>query len=180
MEAPTVVDVCGSLREMSYTRISLGHALDAAAEAGAETRLIDLRFWELPLFDPEHPECGDATKLQRIIGDADAVIVGTPIDNGMVSSVLVNAFEYLTDGEFEGTTVGLLATASGSSHGPPLDQLRTGIRTVRGWCLPHEVAICGPSNVFNNGEFVDHDLAARVYTLGRMATRYARTEPYSV
>ena len=177
MEAPTVVAICGSLRDESYTRLALQHALAAASEAGAETELIDLREWELPLFDPDHRDRGDAAKLKQVVGDADAVLLGTPVYHGMISSALKSAFDYLDKDEFEGTTVGLLATAGGGSYGPTLEHLRTGVRTVHGWTLPHQVGIRGASKEFENGDFVDPELAARVTKLGRMAVAYARIEP---
>jgi NAD(P)H-dependent FMN reductase len=180
MEAVTVVAICGSLRETSYTRLALVHALTAANEAGAETELIDLREWDLPLFDPDHREQGDAKKLQQVVGDADAVLMGTPVYHGMVSSALKSAFDYLGKDEFEGTTVGLLATAGGGSYAPTLEHLRTGVRTVHGWTLPHEVGIRGAYDAFEDGEFVDSDLEARVRKLGRMAAEYARIEPHSL
>ncbi|MFD1640736.1 NADPH-dependent FMN reductase [Halohasta litorea] len=180
MRTPTVVALCGSLRDTSYTRLALEHALDAAAAAGAETELVDLREWELPLFDPGRRDRGDAAKLKQEVGEADAVLMGTPVYHGMISSALKNAFDYLGKDEFEGTTVGLLATAGGGSYAPTLEHLRTGIRTVHGWSLPHEVGIRGASNAFEDGEFVDPDLAARVETLGRMAAEYARIETHSL
>jgi len=99
----------------------------------------------------------------------------------MVSSALKNAFDYLGKDEFAGKTVGLLATAGGGSYAPTLEHLRTGVRTVHGWTLPHEVGIRGASSAFDaDGEFVDPDLAARVEKLGRMATEYALIEPQRV
>jgi len=65
---PTVVAICGSLGDPSTTQGALGHALDAAADAGAETELIDLREWDLPLFDPDHRDRGDAEALRRVVG----------------------------------------------------------------------------------------------------------------
>ena len=143
MHAPIVVAICGSFRDKSYTRVALGHALAAASDAGAKTELIDLREWELPLFDPDDRKRGDAAKLKQVVGDADAVLMGTPVYHGMVSSALKSAFDYLGKDEFEDTTVGLLATAGGGSYGPTLEHLRTGVRTVHGWTLPHEVGIRG-------------------------------------
>jgi NAD(P)H-dependent FMN reductase len=175
---PSVVAVCGSLREESTTRLALEHALDAAAEAGARTELIDLREWDLPLFDPDDRDRGDAERLRRVVGDADAVLLGTPVYHGMVSSALKSAFDYLGRDEFENTTVGLLATAGGGSYAPTLEHLRTGVRTVHGWALPHEVGIRGASDAFDaDGEFVDPDLEARVRKLGRMAAENAFVSP---
>lgn len=178
---PTVVAICGSLRNASTTQRALAHALDAAESAGAETELIDLRQWDLPLFDPDDRDRGDARKLRQVVGDADAVLMGTPVYHGMVSSALKNAFDYLGKDEFENTTVGLLATAGGGSYAPTLEHLRTGVRTVHGWTLPHEVGIRGAYNAFDDsGKFVDSDLQARVEKLGRMAAEYALLEPQPV
>ena len=54
MTNPTVVGVVGSLRDGSYTRTAMERALDAAAASGATTRLIDLREYDLPVFDADH------------------------------------------------------------------------------------------------------------------------------
>lgn len=180
-QVPRVVAICGSLRDTSTTQLALKHVLDAAEDAGAETELVDLRQWDLPLFDPDDRDRGDAEELRRIVGDADAVVMGTPVYHGMVSSALKNAFDYLGKDEFEGTTVGLLATAGGGSYAPTLEHLRTGVRTVHGWTLPHEVGIRGAYDAFDDdGEFVDPTLEARVRKLGRMTAEYALIEPQSV
>lgn len=55
-EAPgrlTIVGLGGSLRAASHSRAALEVALAGAEEAGAETRLLDLRELALPMFDPE-------------------------------------------------------------------------------------------------------------------------------
>ncbi len=173
----TVIAVCGSLRNESTTRLALTHALAAAEEMGAETELLDLRHWDLPLFDPDDRDRGDAPALRRTVGDADAVLLGTPVYHGMASSALKSAFDYLGKDEFAGKTVGLLATAGGGSYGPTLEHLRTGIRTVHGWTLPHEVGIRNAASAFDGEEFVDTELEARVSKLGRMAVMYATIEP---
>lgn len=173
-----VVAISGSLRDESTTRVALQHALDAAKEAGATPSLIDLREYELPLFDPDDRDRGDAERLKRQVRNADAVIIGTPVYHGMVSSAFKNAFDYLGKDEFRGKTVGLLVTSGGGTYGPTLEHLRTGIRTVRGWTLPHEVGIRRASSAFDeSGNFVDENLETRVRTLGRMATEYAGIEP---
>lgn len=171
--APVVVAICGSLRDESYTRLALESALAGAADAGAESELIDLRHWDLPTFDPDDRERGDAPEFKRTVGDADAVLMGTPVYHGMVSGALKNAFDYVGRDEFTDTTVGLLATAGGGPYAPTLEHLRTGVRTVHGWALPHEVGIRGASDEFEDGEFVDPDLEERVRKLGRMAATYA-------
>lgn len=180
-QIPIVVAICGSLRDASTTQLALEHVLDAAEDAGAETELIDLRQWDLPLFDPDERDRGDAEELRQLVRTADAVVMGTPVYHGMVSSALKNAFDYLGKDEFEDTTVGLLATAGGGSYAPTLEHLRTGVRTVHGWTLPHEVGIRGAYDAFDDdGELIDPDLEARIRQLGRMAAEYAFIESQSV
>lgn len=177
-ERPRVVAICGSLRDQSATRRALCHALDAAAAEGARTELIDLRTWDLPLFDPDHRDRGDVRDLKEVVQEADAVIMGTPVYHGMVSSALKNAFDYLGKDEFEGTTVGLLAAAGGGSFAHTLEHLRSGIRTVHGWTVPHEVGLRNASSKFDEeGNIIDEDIDARIRKLGRMVTRYAMIEP---
>ncbi len=60
MSEPRVVGVVGSLREQSYTRVGIERALAAAEETGATTELLDLQEFDLPVFDADHREAGDA------------------------------------------------------------------------------------------------------------------------
>ena len=178
---PKVVAISGSLREDSYTTLALTHALAAAERAGAETELIDPREWDLPLFDPDDREIGDARRLKTTVREADALLLGTPVYHGTISSALKNVLDYCGFEEFEETTVGLLATAGGGGYGRTLEHLRTSVRTIHGWCLPHEVGIRKAYDQFDDdGEFVDPELEARVAKLGRMTVEYAFIEPTPV
>ena len=60
MSRPHVVGIAGSLRDGSYTRIGIERALAEAEERGASTDLIDLRNLDLPVFDADAREAGDA------------------------------------------------------------------------------------------------------------------------
>lgn len=170
---PTVIAICGSLRDASTTRLALRHTLFVADSEGADTELIDLRQWDLPLFDPDDRTRGDADELKQLVTDAHSIVLGTPVYHGMISSTLKNAFDYLGKDEFAGKTVGLLATAGGGSYGPTLEHLRTGVRSVHGWTLPHEVGIRNASSAFEDGAITDPALESRVNTLGRMLVEYA-------
>jgi azobenzene reductase len=178
MDQPRVVAVAGSLRDGSYTRIALEHALDAASEAGASVALLDLREYDLPVYDPDTEDPPEAEELMREIREADAVLLGTPVYHGTVSSALKNALDYCGFDEFEDTTTGLLAVAGGGTFGPTLEHLRASVRAVHGWTLPHQVGIRNASDQFDDdGEFLDPVLEDRVRKLGRQAVEYARIEP---
>lgn len=174
---PTVVTVCGSLRDESYTRIACRHALDAAERAGGETELLDLREYDLPIFDPDEEEPDDTGHITRTLREADSIILGTPMYHGSYSSPLKTALDYSGFDEFEDTTVGLLAVSGGSFPTPALDQLRLVCRALNAWVIPHQAAVPNSRSAFEDGAFVSDSLADRVATLGRHAVRYAFIEP---
>ncbi len=177
MTDPHVAAVAGSLREDSYTRIALKRTLQEAGAAGASTDLIDLRELELPVFDADAREAGDAPELKRRIREADSILLGTPVYHGSYAAPLKNALDYCGFEEFEKKTVGLLAVAGGSFPITALDHLRSVCRALDCWVIPHQAAVPRAGNGIEDGEFVDSDLESRVATLGADAVQYANIEP---
>ena len=172
-----VVAVCGSLRDESYTRLALRHALDGAESVGASTELLDLREYHLPIYDADEDDAGDAPELTRRIREADAVVLGTPMYHGSYSSVVKTALDYCGFDEFEKKTIGLLAVSGGGFPIAALDHLRIVCRSLDAWVLPHQAAIPNASRRFEAGELVDDGLRERVETLGVRAVRFATIEP---
>ncbi|WP_435193959.1 NADPH-dependent FMN reductase [Natronomonas sp. EA1] len=172
-----VAAVCGSLRDESYTRVGLDRALEEAELLGASTDLIDLREFELPVFDADRGDAGDAAELKARIDRADAVLLGTPVYHGSYSGVLKNALDYTGFDEFDGTTVGLLAVAGGGFPVTSLDHLRSVCRALNAWVLPHQAAIPQARTKIEDGRITDEGLDSRVATLGRRAVEYANIEP---
>jgi NAD(P)H-dependent FMN reductase len=172
-----VVALCGSLRDDSHTRTALEVALDAAESAGASTELVDLRALDLPVFDADADDAGDADRLQSTVAAADAILLGTPMYHGSYSSPLKTALDYCGFDEFEDKTVGLLAVAGGGFPVTALDHLRSVCRSLNAWVIPHQAAIPSAYEQFEDGAFVDDALAERVRTLGRRAVQYADIQP---
>ena len=183
-DTPSVLAVSGSLRSDSYTRTTLQYVLEAADGAGADTRLLDLRECDLPVYDPDVEGRGDAEEAMRLVREADAVALGTPVYHGSYSGALKNFHDYCGWDEYEDTTVGLLATAGGGSYGSTLDHLRITVRGVHGWVLPHQVGLRNASEKFEGDpdaidgrRFRDPKLRDRVDKLGRMLAEYAFIDP---
>ncbi|MFC7044210.1 NADPH-dependent FMN reductase [Halobacteriaceae archaeon GCM10025711] len=179
-DSPTVVALCGSRRDGSHTRTALRHALDAAADAGASTELVDLDALDLPPFHPDEETPPAAESLLETVEAADAVLLGTPVYHGSYSSTLKTALDYCGFDEFEDTTVGLLAVAGGTAFASALDHLRVVARSVHAWVLPTQVGVPNVSDAVEDGAIVDDDVARRVATLGEETVRYARIEPRPV
>ena len=177
MSRPHVVGVVGSLRDASYTRVALERALDAAAEAGGTTELLDLRDYDLPVFDADDSEAGDATEVTRRIREADSILLGTPVYHGSYSAPLKNALDYCGFDEFRDKTVGLLAVAGGGFPITSLDHLRSVCRSLDCWVIPHQAAVPRVRTAIENGEITDEGIDERVRRLGEEAVQYANIEP---
>jgi len=175
--SPHVVAVCGSLREESYTRRALRIALDEAESRGASADLVDLRELDLPVFDGDDRDAGDAAELRERVARADSVILGTPVYHGSYSSVLKTALDYCGFDEFENATVGLLCVAGGSFPVTSLDHLRSVCRALGSWVVPHQVALPAVRSKFDGSELREESDAERVRTLGRRVVEYATIEP---
>jgi NAD(P)H-dependent FMN reductase len=172
-----VVAIPGSLRERSYTRLASQRALNAAEARGATTELIDIRELDLPVYDGDAAEAGDANDLACRVRRADAILLATPVYHGSYSAPLKNALDYCGFDEFEHTTVGLLAVAGGSFPTSALEHLRSVCRALNAWVLPHQAALPRVSSQFRDGELVDERMADRVDTLGVRLVEYADIQP---
>lgn len=177
-EAIEVIAICGSLRDESRTRVALQEALSAAAAQGASTTLIDLREYHLPAYgqSDEGKDAGDAPELRRVIDEADAILLGTPIYHGSYSSPLKTALDYSGRDEFADKTVGLVAVAGGRFPTKGLEHLRNVCRHINAWVLPREVAIPNSSSTIQNGEITDDRIAERLENLGEELVMYANIE----
>jgi NAD(P)H-dependent FMN reductase len=174
-DTPHVIGISGSLRDDSGTRIAVQRALDSAAGAGATTEHIDLRRWDLPLFDPDTDDAqsGDGPELAACVRGADAMVLGTPMYHGTIASPLKTALDYCSIDDVEGTTVGILAVAGGGFPTPALRHLRASVLELKGWPLPDDVAIPDSWAAFEDGHIADEDIAERVEKLGTDIVAYA-------
>ncbi len=176
-DGPHVVAISGSNRDASYTRTALAYALAEAEHHGASTELLDLREFDLPVYDADDNDAGDAELLRERVRDADAVLLGTPMYHGSYSSTLKTALDYCGFDEFENETVGLLAVAGGQFPLLALEHLRTVCRSLNAWVLPYQAAIPNASQQFEGMEFVDDGTAERVAVLGQRIVEYADIQP---
>jgi NAD(P)H-dependent FMN reductase len=176
----SVVAVCGSLRDASYTRTALNYALDAAADAGATTTLIDLNTAAVPMYDPDTDDQG-VSELLTTVENADAVLLGSPVYHGSLSGSLKNFHDHCGWDEYEDTVVGLVATAGGGSYATTLDHMRATVRGVHGHAVPEQVGIRNASSKFSpdptaidDRAITDPDIEDRLRDLGTAIVRDAQ------
>jgi NAD(P)H-dependent FMN reductase len=173
-----IVGLPGSLRPGSYTRMAVQIALEGAAEAGAETQLLDLGSYNLPFCsgipkDQEYPP--DAFKLREEIMNSDGVILGSPEYHGGMSGVLKNALDLMGFKEFEGKLIGLVGVSGGMMGATnALVSLRNVGRALHAWVLPDQVSIPQAWSQFDrDGSLTDEALEKRLKRIGQQVAHYS-------
>jgi FMN reductase len=154
---PYIVAVGGTLRPNSTTEMAMRHVLQAAAAAGARTKLISGAALQLPLYQPDNAE--RSFEAQRLVADlalADGIVVGSPGYHGSISGLVKNALDYAEDLRadvrpyFSGRAVGCIATAGGWPGAVnTLNVLRDIVHALRGWPTPMGAVINSAENVFD-------------------------------
>ncbi|MBI3268883.1 MAG: NAD(P)H-dependent oxidoreductase [Planctomycetes bacterium] len=177
--AVRVVGICGSLRPGSYTRMALDAALAGAAEAGAETGLIDLRAYELPMCtgnDKKTTPPPGVLRLRDEVRAARGILLATPEYHGGYSGVLKNALDLMGFEEFEGKMIGLVGVAGGKmGAGSALDGLREVARALHAWVVPEQASIPQAWQAFDEkGRCKDAELEKRLGEVGRQVAHFAR------
>lgn len=169
-----VAGIVGSLREDSKTRIAVRTALEGAAESGAVTRLIDLRDYDLPYCN-EDEEVSDAVlRLQRDVGPAHGLILGTPEYHGGYSGILKNAIDLMGFDEFEGKIVGLVGVSGGSlGASQALQGLRIIGRALHAWVIPQQASIPQASENLAIDSPNRDSFERRLRDVGRQVARFA-------
>ena len=129
MSQPIVVAFAGSNRHGSLNRAALSLAEAGARLAGAQVVPIDLRDYQMPLYDAEfHQTNGvpeSVRKLREVLRPAAGMLVASPEYNSSITPLLKNTIDWLSqsvaDGigagggrmPFDGKVVGLLGASAG-------------------------------------------------------------------
>lgn len=161
-----LLGVSGSLREKSRTALALRLLLDFAEEHGAETRMLDLRTIELPLYRPDGPG-GSAAEL-RLGADmkwASGVVLASPDYHGSMSGTMKNFLDYNWE-ECAGKVFGYVC----SSHEKGLtvmDQMRTVVRQCYGWSMPYGISFDGRADFDSDGRLKNDKIETRLRMMAR-------------
>ena len=79
-----IVGLGGSLARSSTSRAALQRALEGAA-AGADTRLLDLRELDLPMYRPDDQAGRSRSRAHRVLLCGRRADLGSPLYQGTVS-----------------------------------------------------------------------------------------------
>ncbi len=160
-----LLGVSGSLRTHSHGLQALSILLNAAAELGADVRLLDLRTSNLPMYNPD---AGPEEHVARVLADvawAEALVLSTPDYHGSMSGAMKNFLDYHWS-EFSGKLFGFLCTSHEKGI-TAMEGMRLAVRQCYGWSLPYGVAIHGQHDFGEDGKINSPRLESRL----RMAAR---------
>ena len=181
----TIVGLGGSLAQISRSRAALRVALDGAANAGAETELLDLHELELPIYNPDDDEpTPAAARLIESCYAADGMLWSSPLYQGTISGAFKNALDWLhvlrgREPPFlHDKVIGLISAAGGTQGLQAINTMEFAVRALRGWAVPYVVPVAAATRVFDQaGRIHDQAVELHLTTLGgevvRVAQRFA-------
>jgi NAD(P)H-dependent FMN reductase len=166
-----VLGVSGSMREGSHSARAIGVVLEAARAQGAETRLLDLRAVDLPMYRPRGGviETEGVRLVNEYVNWADAFVLASPDYHGSMSGAMKNFLDYYWT-EFAGKAFGYLC-ASHEKGLTVMDQMRTAVRQCYGWSLPYGVSFNGEQD-FDANSIKNEVVARRLRMLARDLVTY--------
>lgn len=124
-----ILAFAGSLRRDSFNKKAVRIAAEGARSAGAQVDVIDLRDYDMPLYDGDlerdHGMPEGARRFREELKAHDALLVASPEYNSSISAVLKNAIDWATRTEkggaslecFQGKVAGLVAASPGALGG---------------------------------------------------------------
>lgn len=185
---PRIIAFAGSTRESSYNKRLVTIAANSARESGADVKLIDLRDFQMPLFD-EDLEAKEgkneaAREFKQLLIDCDGVLISSPEYNGSLSAVLKNAIDWATradEGEapgslpaFRGKVISLMSASPGGLGGlRGLVHLRAILGGLGCIMLPAQLAVSGAHNAFDeSGNLKNEKQQQQILTQGRELSNF--------
>lgn len=154
----------GSARKDSFNKKLAAEASRIAKEEGAEVTLLDLKNFEMPLYDgdleAEESLPQNAIKLKQLFVEHDGFYIASPEYNSSFSPLLKNALDWIsrphTENEtplvaFKGKVAAIGATSPGGFGGlRGLVPLRMMLGNIGVHIIPSQVAIAAAHKAFDD------------------------------
>src|SRR5262249_26073556 len=151
-------------------------------EAGASTRLLDLRELDLPMYNPddEREPPPAASTLIEACWSADGMLWSSPMYQGTISGAFKNALDWLhalgsPEPPFlNGEVIGLISAAGGTQGLQAINTMEFAVRSLRGWAVPYVIPVASAFRVFDSeGRVTDEGIERQLRTLGAEVVRVA-------
>jgi len=183
---PKILAFAGSTRKESFNKKLVAVAVSGARAAGAQTTLIDLRDYPLPLFDQdleqEHGLPENAVKLKELMVAHDGLLISSPEYNSSISGVLKNAIDWVSRkgdpdepglAAFQGKVAAIMGASPGGLGGMRgLVHLRSILGNIGVLVIPSQKAISKAFSAFaEDGSLVESRQQRAVEALGAEVAR---------
>jgi FMN reductase len=174
-----IVGLGGSLSTHSTSLAALDIALQAAGKDGAETSLLNIRYLNLPMYDPEEKDIPDSVKhLVEEVKSAHGLILCSPLYHGTVSGSFKNAIDWLQilhTGQtpyLANKIVGLMCTAGGAQGLQAINTMDFIVRALKGWSVPMVMPVSHAWKLFDeSGHIKDAHAELQIQALGKEVYR---------
>lgn len=134
----------------------------AAADAGAQTTVFDVRALDLPIYRPGDDPTPRVREFVEATADAHAMVWASPMYHGSISGSFTNVLDrlqlladhdppYLTD-----KVVGLVATAGGAQGLQAVNTMEFVARALRAWTVPLVLPIAQSWQAFDDAGNLPH------------------------
>ena len=170
----------GSTRQQSFNRRLARAAADMARDAGADTTLLELSDFDIPMYNADLEARGtppDVLRLKQLLWEHPAWVICSPEYNGSYTALLKNTIDWASspvkgdpvwqDGTraFRGKVVGMLSASNGAlgglrsqSHLAPL------LINLECWLAPRAFALGQAASAFDeHGALVQEAHRQRVH-----------------
>lgn len=174
MSKPRILCFAGSARQQSFNQSLVKIGAELAHDAGAETTVLNLKDYPLPIFDQDVEAEGtpeNATKLKQLFLEHDGLLLGCPEYNSSITPMLKNVLDWVSrssEGEsplaaYQGKVAGLVATSPGALGGMRgLVHVRAILSSIGVTVIPAQVAVSKAHEVLKDGKLVDERASARL------------------
>ena len=147
----------GSIRKESVNKKLIANAAACAQSRGAETTLIDLGDYSMPLyngdFEAKNRPPENAKALHKLIDEHDALVIASPEYNGFPSPLLKNTIDWVSRVDvkvYDGKFAAILSASPGGLGGMRgLTHLRVLLTNLNVMVIPQQVSIGGAFEAFD-------------------------------
>ncbi len=179
----TAITICGSLRKDAINEVLRRHMSKKLREAGVEVTDLDLRDFEMPIFNQDIEDAGEtpesAKRLTELFRSHDIVLIISPEYNGGVTPLIANMISWVSrerPNPFKhaifgigGVSDGKYATIFGLSH------LRDSLSKIGALVVPTLLGLGPYPDVFDaNGEPNEANIKWKVGQMVRELTHFSR------
>ena len=183
-----VLAFSGSARRESLNTKLLRVAVEGVTAAGGTLTLVDMRDYEMPIYDGDLEERSGiperARAFKQLMIDHHGFLIACPEYNSSFTPLLKNAIDWASRPEpnqtplvaFAGKVAGLVSASAGAMGGyRGLQQVRYVLGNIRTIVLPDMYALSGADQAFDDsGAMKDPKKADMARNIGRNVAETAR------